>query len=247
MAGRPISAERHQRLAEGVLLVALAALLLAGRPFQLESREHAACGRPDGVVERLDPRDLGEVGLAVRLLEGGGVGEARLRRLEADLRHRLAEELAVLGLVDGLGVGADHLDAELVEHAHLLQRQRGVERRLPAHGRQQGVGTLLLDDLGDDLGRDRLDIGGVGEIRIGHDRRRVRIDQDDPVALGAQRLAGLGAGIVELAGLADDDRAGADDEDRGDVGAFGHSRDPSVLDLRPARRSLGPDDCRDGS
>jgi hypothetical protein len=28
-----------------------------------------------------------------------------------------------------------------------------------------------------------------------------------------QRLAGLRAGIVELAGLADDDRAGADDED----------------------------------
>jgi hypothetical protein len=43
--------------------------------------------------------------------------------------------------------------------------------------------------------------------------RRVAVDQDDAVALLAQRLAGLGAGVVELAGLADDDRAGADDED----------------------------------
>ena len=85
-------------------------------------------------------------------------------------------------------------------------------------------GRLLLDDLGDDLRRDRLDVGGVGEIRIGHDRRRIGIDQDDPVALVLQRLAGLRAGIVELAGLADDDRAGADDQDRFDVGAFGHCR-----------------------
>ena len=37
-----------------------------------------------------------------------------------------------------------------------------------------------------------------------------------------QGLAGLGAGVVELAGLADDDGAGADDEDLLDVGALGH-------------------------
>ena len=46
-----------------------------------------------------------------------------------------------------------------------------------------------------------------------HDGRRVAVDQDDLVTLFAQGLAGLGAGIVELTGLADDDRAGADDED----------------------------------
>ena len=95
------------------------------------------------------------------------------------LRHRLAEQLAVFGLVDGVGGGADHLDVELLEHAHLAQRQRAVERGLSAHGRQQRVGALPLDDLGDDLRRDRLDVGGVGEIRIGHDRRRIGIDQDD--------------------------------------------------------------------
>ena len=42
------------------------------------------------------------------------------------------------------------------------------------------------------------------------------------VALFAQRLAGLGAGVIELAGLTDDDRAGADDEDALDVCAFWH-------------------------
>src|SRR5690606_20262278 len=44
----------------------------------------------------------------------------------------------------------------------------------------------------------------------------------DPVALGLQRLAGLNAGIVELTRLADDDRAGADDQDGLDVCALGH-------------------------
>ena len=136
--------------------------------------------------------------------------------------HRLAEQLAVFRLVDGVGGGADHLDVEFLQRAHLAQRQRAVERGLPAHGRQQRVGPFLLDDLGDDLRRDRLDIGGVGQIRIGHDGRRIGVHQDDPVALVLERLAGLRAGIVELAGLADDDRAGADDQDRLNVGSFGH-------------------------
>jgi hypothetical protein len=39
----------------------------------------------------------------------------------------------------------------------------------------------------------------------------------------AQRLASLAAGIVELARLTDDDRAGADDEDAFQVGFFAAS------------------------
>ncbi len=156
------------------------------------------------------------------------VRQFRARRLQADPPHRLAEQFAVLGLVDGFRRGADHLDVVLLERAHPAQRQRRVERRLAAHGRQQHQfvvrpeRALLLDDLGDDLRRDRLDIGGVGQLRVGHDRRRIGIDEDDAIALVLQRLDGLGAGIVELAGLADDDRAGADDEDRVDVGALRH-------------------------
>ena len=151
----------------------------------------------------------------------------RARRGKPDLGHRVAEQLAVFRLVDGFRGGADHLHAELFQNAHAAERQRGVERGLPAHGRQQRETArkdvaFLLDDLGDDLRRDRLDIGRIGQIRIGHDGRRIGIDQDDPIALGLERLAGLRAGIVELASLADDDRSRADDEDRGDVGPSGH-------------------------
>ena len=83
-------------------------------------------------------------------------------------------------------------------------------------------GLLQRDHLLHHLPGDRFDVGGVRQPRVGHDGGRVGVDQDDAVALLLQRLAGLRAGVVELAGLADHDRAGADDEDAVDVGAFGH-------------------------
>ncbi len=105
--------------------------------------------------------------------------------------------------------------------------------------------AFLLDDLGDDLRRDRLDIGGVGQVRIGHDGGRIGIDQHDPIALVLERLAGLRAGIIELAGLADDDRAGADDQDRGDVGPFGHRF--RILGTKKGRAIARPSGRRRGS
>jgi hypothetical protein len=180
----------------------------------------AAAGAGQGEGRADDGRQADELQAVAGLVHVvGGLG---LGAFQAQLVHGVAELLAVLGLVDHLGLGADHLDAELGQGAVGLEGQGGVQRGLAAHGRQQGVGTLLLDDLGDHVGGDRLDIGRVGHVRIGHDRGRVGVDQDDPVALGAQRLAGLDARIVELARLADDDRAGADDQDRGDVCSFGH-------------------------
>jgi len=153
-----------------------------------------------------------------------GVRGAGEWHIEADLLHRFLEELAVLALFDGLGVCADHLDAVLFEHARFKEGHGGVEGGLAAERGQQRVGLFADDDLLDDLGRDRLDVGAVGELRVGHDRGRVGVDEDDAVALLAQGLAGLDAGVVKFAGLADDDRAGADEEDGFEVGAFGHER-----------------------
>ena len=62
----------------------------------------------------------------------------RPRRFQPDLGHRLAEFQPVLGLVDRLGIGADHLDTVFRQRAIVAQRQRGVQRGLPAHGRQHG-------------------------------------------------------------------------------------------------------------
>ena len=137
---------------------------------------------------------------------------ATCRAVQADPRHRLAELLAILRLGDGRGVGADHLDAALLEHAGLVQFHGGIQRRLSAHRRQQCIGTFASDDLLHGAGGDRLDVGCVGHARIGHDGRRVRVDQHHPVALFFERLARLRARVVEFAGLANHDWPGADNQ-----------------------------------
>ncbi len=168
------------------------------------------------------------VGDLARLLQR--VRRAGNRHVEADALHRLLEKLPVLALLDRLRVGADHLHVVLAQGAGIVERHGGVERGLAAEGGQQRVGPLAHDDLLHDLRRDRLDVGAVRELRVGHDRGRVGVDQDDAVALLAQGFAGLDAGVVELAGLADDDRPRADEEDGFEVSTLGHER------RAPARR-----------
>ena len=141
--------------------------------------------------------------------------------------------------MDGFGLRADHFDVVPFERAVFVQRHGGVQRGLAAERGEQNEFALRAeafhfryfadDDFLDAFGRDGFDVGAVGELRVGHDGGRVGVDEDDAVAFLAEGFAGLRAGIIELARLADDDRAGADDEDGMDVGAFGHLK---IYDLR---------------
>ena len=169
------------------------------------------------------PDDRREADLLHRL-EGRGqrLDDPALRHVEADLDHRVVELLAVLGDVDGGDRRADQLHPVPVEDAGVVEGDGEIERRLPADRRQDGVGLLLGDDPLDDVDGERLDVGAVGQLGVGHDRGRIAVDQDHLEPFGAQRLDRLGARVVELAGLADDDRPGADDEDALEVGASGH-------------------------
>ena len=90
-----------------------------------------------------------------------------------------------------------------------------VERGLAAEPGEQALGLLLRDDGLDGLDGQRLEVDDVGDRGVGHDRRRVRVDQDRPDTLGAKRAAGLRTGVVELGGLADHDGPGAQDQHRG--------------------------------
>jgi len=138
------------------------------------------------------------------------VGEPAARDLEPGGFHGIFEELAVLSLLDGLPLRADHLDVVARQHAALGQLHRHVQARLPAQRGEQRVGPLLRDDALHRPGRDGLDVGELRQFGVGHDRGRVAVDEDDLIALLAQRLAGLGARVVELASLADDDRPRSD-------------------------------------
>src|SRR5262249_35592527 len=116
--------------------------------------------------------------------------------------------------------------AEASRPPRLGEVEREIEPRLSADRGQQRVRPLGLDDARQHLDRERLDVRPVGELRIGHDGRRIRVGEDDPVALLLERLARLGTGVVELAGLADDDGPGADQQDGADVGALRHRWSP---------------------
>ena len=150
-----------------------------------------------------------------------------LRGLAADLGDDVLEPLPVLAALDGLEVGADHLDAVLLQDALLVELDGGVQRGLPAERREHRVDLvaalgLLGEYLLDERGGDRLDVGVVGELRVGHDGRRIRVDQAHLQALGAQHAAGLGPRVVELAGLADDDRPRADHQYVVEIGTPRH-------------------------
>ena len=167
----------------------------------------------------------------------------------ADLGNDVLELLPVLATLDGLEVGADELDVVLGEDALVVQIHCGVERGLPAQRREHGVDgisgvTLGLDHLLHVGGGDGLDVGRVGELRIGHDRRGIGIDQAHPQAFGLEDPAGLCARIVELGGLTDDDRSGSDDQDVLEVGTAGHqARAPCSRETNFSKRyaaSWGP-------
>src|SRR5205085_2897667 len=82
------------------------------------------------------------------------------------------------------------------EDAGLRELSGEVQRRLAAHRRQERVGPLLAEDLGDPFQVERLEVRAVGEAGVGHDRRRVRVDDDRAEAVGAQHLQRLAAGVV---------------------------------------------------
>ena len=96
------------------------------------------------------------------------------------------------------GIGANHFDAVFFQRAAAVQSHGGIQRRLAAERRQQNQFALgahplhfldfARDDFFDALRRDRLDVSAVGELRIGHDRGRVGIHQDDAITLFAQAL-----------------------------------------------------------
>ncbi len=87
--------------------------------------------------------------------------------------HGRPEEVAVLGLLDGIELGPDELYAVALQDAGLREFHGHVEGRLPAHGWQQRFGPFPFYNHLDDVGRNWLDVSGIGHLGVGHDRSRV--------------------------------------------------------------------------
>ena len=170
----------------------------------------AAAGAAERVGGADDERQAEYVGDEPRLAQAGDCRAVRHRL--ADVLQQLLEQLAVFGLADRLQRRAQQPHVVLVEHARVGEVDGEVQAGLAAQRRQQAVRPLALDDARDDLDGQRLDVDDVGDALVGHDRRRVGVDQHGGHALLAHRLAGLRAGVVELRRLPDDDRPGADDQ-----------------------------------
>ena len=149
--------------------------------------------------------------------------QAAARHVEADGAHRLLEQLPVFRDLDRLDLGANQLDVVLLENAEFVQIHGEVQRRLAADRREDRVRTFARDDRLEELGRQRLDVGPIRHLGVGHDRRRIAVDQDHFEPFGPQRLACLRTRVVELAGLADDDRTRADHQHTFQVGSSWHS------------------------
>ena len=141
------------------------------------------------------------------------IADLRHRHRLADVLEHLLEGLPVFGFADGVDRGAEQTHAVAGEHAGVGKVGGEVEARLPAQRRQKRVRPLPFDDLLDRLDGERLEVDAVGDLFVGHDRGGVGVDEDGLDAFFAKRLAGLRSGVVELRGLADDNRARAEDQD----------------------------------
>ena len=144
------------------------------------------------VLDALDHRALGH-----RLTDSG---------------HQVAEATSVLRGADGGQRRAEHTHAEALQHAGVVERHRQVQPGLAAERGEQRIRSVPLDHAGQVLERQRTDDHRSADVRIGHHRRGIGVDQDGLHAFATQRQAGLHPGVVELGGLADEDRPGADDQ-----------------------------------
>ena len=156
-------------------------------------------------------------------------GDMRRKHRLAQRLAQLLEQLAVLGALDRLERRAQDFDLALFQNALLGQLHGEVQARLSAQPRDDGVGALEADDLGDVFQRQRLHVDFVRDVRVGHDGSGVRVGEDHLVTLLLEREARLRTRIVELGGLSDDDGTRTDDQNLLDISSPRHFCAPPLF------------------
>ena len=119
------------------------------------------------------------------------VNDDTLRNRLMDFLHQGPEHLPVFSLVDGLQIGAEDLHPEFIQDPVIVQIDDQVQAGLPAQRSKDGVRTFLENNPFGGFKRQRFDIDPVRNGRIGHNRGRIGVDQDNFVALLTQSCTGL--------------------------------------------------------
>lgn len=95
---------------------------------------------------------------------------------------------------------------------------------MSAHGGENGVNLSLFEDGSKGFNVEGEEVNVIGGHRIGHDGGWIGIDEGDFNSFFFKGASSLRAGIIEFAGLSDDDGTGTNDEDRFDRMIFGHEK-----------------------
>ena len=183
---------------------------------------HAAAAQH---IARAHQQRIADVrGHGLGLLKRGGL--ARRRVHDAQLVEQSGEALAVLGKVDGIGLGAHNVHAALLEHARQLKRSLAAERH------HDTVGALDIDNVHDVLVGERLKVQAVRGVVVSRNGLGVAVDHDGLEAASRQCVARVHAAVIELDTLANAVGAGAQDHRLGLVRRRGLVGSHALLGIR---------------
>ena len=142
--------------------------------------------------------------------------------IKANRLHCFIKTITVFCLIDSIRICADHIDTKFFQHAFSRQIQRTIQCRLPTHGWQQSVRTLFLNNFCNRAPLYRLNVRCIRHGWISHDRGRVRIHQNNPKTLFPQGFTSLGARVIKLTCLTNNNRACTEDENTFYISSFWH-------------------------
>src|SRR5829696_6765099 len=177
-------------------------------------RGYTTASAPKGVGRSYDQRQW-HVGGELECLVDGGNDRAVDNGLSEAI-EKVSEQRAVLCLFDCRKWRAKQTNTIALKCPSLGDLYRQIQSGLTPEGWEQTVRSLALDNSLHDLRRQGLDVDRVGDALVGHDRRRVRVDEDRAHALFAQGAARLGTRVIEFRSLPNDDGSRTENENAPD-------------------------------
>ena len=128
----------------------------------------------------------------------------------SDFFHRLFKFQTVFGFFDGLRGCSDQAHIVLLQKSSLLKLHGKVQSCLSSQCWKHAVRLFFDNQLFYNLYGQRLNINSVCNVFIGHNGRRIGVEQNNLNTFLFQRTARLCSGIVKLCRLSNNNRTGTD-------------------------------------